>query len=184
MDNLGIGDDGFLSSARKVLSPNFDDRPVNEDICLLVIHGISLPPGEYGNSCIEHFFCNNLDVGVHPYFSDIAMLKVSSHVLIKRDGSIVQFVSFDKRAWHAGQSEYLGRSRCNDFAIGIELEGTDSDPYSADQYDSLVCITKTLISHYPNITKDTIVGHKDIAPGRKTDPGDSFDWKKYFNGII
>jgi len=158
-------------------SPNHDDRPEGAGIDLVVVHSISLPPGEYGGDAIERFFQNALPADEHPYFAEIHELQVSSHVLIKRDGSIVQFVPFDKRAWHAGVSRYQQRERCNDFSIGIELEGTDTDQFEEKQYRSLAELISSLRQAYPAIG-DHIVGHCDIAPGRKTDPGTGFDRSK------
>jgi len=162
--------------ARYVLSPHCDDRPENTEIDMIVVHGISLPPVQFGHDYIEKFFTGKLDYSLHPYFETIKQLKVSSHLLIKRDGEIIQFVPFAKRAWHAGESFFQGRSRCNDFSIGIELEGTDELPYEKIQYEKLAEVIKTLQIAYPGITRERIVGHSDIAPGRKTDPGHSFDW--------
>jgi len=168
----------LLREADYLLSPNMDDRPDAVDINLLVIHSISLPPGEYGGNSIEQFFTNALPADVHPYFKQIHQLEVSAHVLIKRDGSLIQFVPFNKRAWHAGESCYQGMHRCNDFSIGIELEGTDTDTFENSQYETLVELIKALCKQYPAITSQRIAGHSDIAPGRKTDPGSGFDWKK------
>ena len=179
---MNIDNSFFLEKAKICLSPNSSDRKSNE-VSLLVIHNISLPPGNYGGDHIEKFFTNQLDHAVHPYFQDIADLKVSSHLLIKRDGSITQFVPFDKKAWHAGISTFRGREDCNEFSIGIELEGTDESKYEKEQYESLISVTKELMSFFPDIKKDTIVGHSDIAPDRKTDPGKSFDWN-YFRSNL
>jgi len=169
----------YYPSARKISSPNFDDRPANMDISLLVIHSISLPPGQFGTGCVQDFFQNRLDVSAHPYFEGIANLRVSAHCLIERGGEITQFVPFNKRAWHAGVSSFQGRSNCNDFSIGIELEGTDDTPYTDMQYSVLVELSKYLLVNYPGITLDGIVGHSDIAPGRKTDPGAAFNWPQF-----
>ena len=171
----------WLREAEQIASPNFDDRPDPDDISLLVIHCISLPPGEFGNSCIADLFCNRLEPDRHPYFKDIYQLKVSSHLVIKRTGVIEQYVAFDKRAWHAGLSNYKGRERCNDFSIGIELEGTEDTPYTARQYQRLGAIVQALFVAYPGLSKEQITGHSTIAPGRKTDPGESFDWKKFYS---
>ncbi|MES2562422.1 MAG: 1,6-anhydro-N-acetylmuramyl-L-alanine amidase AmpD [Pseudomonadota bacterium] len=157
-------------------SPNYDERPADTHIELLVIHAISLPPGQFGGAAIEQFFLNQLDVTQHPYFSSIAHLKVSAHFLIRREGALVQFVSCAKRAWHAGESNWRGRSRCNDFSIGIELEGCDETAFMPAQYDSLVALTRAIQATYPIAD---IVGHSDIAPGRKTDPGPFFDWPAF-----
>ena len=166
----------LLQPANFLPSPNCDDRPSPDDVSLLVIHNISLPPGQFGNRYIEDFFCNQLDCTAHPYFDEIKSLRVSSHLLIKRRGEVVQFVPFDRRAWHAGQSEYGGRSACNDFSIGIELEGADDQEFTVAQYQQLAAIINTLLTCYSQLSRDRIVGHSDIAPGRKTDPGPLFDW--------
>jgi len=173
-------DQHWLSEASHVPSPNFDNRVDSDDISLLVIHCISLPPGEFGNACIEQLFCNRLNPDGHPYFKEVFQLTVSSHLVIKRSGEIVQYVPFDKRAWHAGQSSYEGRERCNDFSIGIELEGTETIPYTEAQYRELAAVVKTLLDTYPGLSAQRITGHSDIAPGRKTDPGESFDWQKFY----
>jgi AmpD protein len=165
-----------LLDARQVPSPNCDERPDGDDISLIVIHGISLPPGEYGGSWIDDLFTNRLDPDAHPYFPGIAHLRVSSHVLIRREGGVVQYVPFRKRAWHAGESCYQGRDCCNDYSIGIELEGQDDEPYTPQQYDQLAAIIQVLARTFPRISSDRIRGHSDIAPGRKTDPGAAFDW--------
>ena len=172
----------LLTSATYIPSPNHGDRSCNT-IDLLVIHGISLPPGEFGGDFIAQLFTNQLDPAVHPYFKEIAHLKVSSHVLIRRDGEVIQFVPFDKRAWHAGQSEFQGRENCNDFSIGIELEGADTVPYQPVQHQKLVQLTNSIMQAYPAINQDRIVGHSEIAPGRKTDPGQAFDWN-YFRELL
>ncbi len=171
--------DGWLAGARRCASPNCNERPDPADVSLLVIHNISLPPGEYGTGCVQEFFCNQLDCDSHPFFDEIRGLEVSSHLLIERDGSCTQFVSFDARAWHAGVSEFCGRDNCNDFSIGIELEGCDTEAYTDAQYQSLAAVTGELMRTYPLITPDRITGHSDIAPGRKTDPGPAFDWERY-----
>ncbi len=171
--------DGWLAPARRVASPNFNERPANTKINLLVIHAISLPPGQFGGPWIDALFTNVLDANAHPYFRDVHALKVSAHILIRRDGEVVQYVSFDKRAWHAGVSEFQGVSNCNDFSIGIELEGCDTQSYEPVQYRRLASITRVLQRTYPAITSKRITGHCDIAPGRKTDPGPHFDWARY-----
>jgi len=168
---------GLLNDCTKCPSPNKDTRPENTTIDLIVIHSISLPPGEYDNDAIEHFFQNQLDKNEHPYFEEIHQMKVSSHILIKRTGEIIQFVPFTERAWHAGQSIYDGRKCCNDFSIGIELEGTDTAPFEDSQYQQLAQLIIALQATYPAIA-DHITGHSDIAPGRKTDPGTGFDWDR------
>ena len=171
-------DQHWLTGITKAPSPNCDERPDPTDISLLVIHCISLPPGEFNNSYIDQLFCNKLNPADHSYFNGIHQLTVSAHVLIKRDGSCVQYVPFDKRAWHAGQSNYEGRERCNDFSIGIELEGTESIAYTEAQYTQLAAVIDVLLKTYPRLSRQCITGHSTIAPGRKTDPGDSFDWQK------
>jgi N-acetyl-anhydromuramoyl-L-alanine amidase len=170
---------GWLSSARRVSSPNANARPVDIPIKLLVIHNISLPPEQFENGYIEQFFTNQLDSTAHPYFTEIADMAVSAHLLITRSGEVIQFVPFSERAWHAGQSSFLGRKDCNDFSIGIELEGADTIAYTDIQYTALAQVTTCLMVAYPEIALDTIVGHSDIAPGRKTDPGESFDWSRF-----
>ena len=169
--------------ANRCDSPNHDDRPDPEDISLIVIHNISLPPGEYGGEQIIQFFCNQLDHKEHPFFETIKELKVASHILIDRDGDMSQFVPFNKRAWHAGESEYKGQKNCNDFSIGIELEGTDNEDYTEEQYQQLIHVTKELMKAYPRLSIDRIVGHSEIAPGRKTDPGESFNWGRYLGEL-
>ncbi|MDJ0879454.1 MAG: 1,6-anhydro-N-acetylmuramyl-L-alanine amidase AmpD [Halieaceae bacterium] len=170
---------GWLGGAQRCPSPNCNARPDAEEIGLLVIHNISLPPGEYGTGCVQQFFCNDLDCDAHPYFGEIRGMEVSSHLLIERDGAVTQFVSFDERAWHAGVSNFQGRENCNDFSIGIELEGCDTEAYTDAQYEALAAITRELMRAYPAITRDRITGHSDIAPGRKTDPGPAFDWPRF-----
>jgi N-acetyl-anhydromuramoyl-L-alanine amidase len=169
---------GLLRDARHVPSPNFDERPAGTVVDLIVVHGISLPPGIYGGPWIDRLFTNALPPDEHPYFATVASLKVSSHVLIRRDGERVQYVPFDKRAWHAGQSSYRGRERCNDFSIGIELEGSDTEAYEPAQYRALVATILHLCDTYPSLSLDRIAGHSDIAPGRKSDPGIAFDWPR------
>jgi AmpD protein len=168
----------WLTDITRSTTPNFDDRPDPGDISLLVIHCISLPPGEFGNNYIDKLFNNRLDANEHPYFKEIHQLKVSAHLLIKRDGVCVQYVPFDKRAWHAGKSAYEGRERCNDFSIGIELEGTEFVAYTDQQYLQLKALIPVLLNAYPKLTTHRITGHSNIAPGRKTDPGASFDWQR------
>jgi AmpD protein len=161
------------------VSPNCDERPAGGEIDLLVVHGISLPPGEYGGRHIEALFTNCLNPDEHPYFNEIKELRVSAHILICRDGQIVQFVPFDQRAWHAGESCFEGRECCNDFSIGVELEGCDDESYEEIQYQRLAELAQALMAGYPLITPERIVGHSDIAPGRKTDPGPGFDWAHF-----
>ncbi len=174
-------DSGLLNTARQQPSPNCDERPPNHTIDLLVIHAISLPAGEFGGSWIDDLFCNQLDADAHPGFADICMLQVSAHALIRRDGSITQYVSFHRRAWHAGQSCHAGRKHCNDFSIGIELEGCDKQPFAAIQYIRLAELARSLFIAYPNLNPQRITGHSDIAPGRKTDPGPHFDWQRLYD---
>ena len=174
---------GYWLEARPIASPNFNARPEGAEISLLVIHCISLPPGEFGNHYVEDFFLNRLDADAHPYFATIADIHVSAHVFIKRNGDAIQFVSFNDRAWHAGRSEFNGQVECNDYSIGVELEGTDTGIYAPAQYKTLTRLTKALMTHYPNITADRITGHEHIAPQRKTDPGTGFDWTMYKNSI-
>ena len=168
----------WFDDARRVASPNFDARPPACGLDLIVVHGISLPPGEFGGPHIERLFCNRLDPHAHACFRAIADLRVSAHLLIRRDGSLVQFVRLCDRAWHAGESRFRGRVRCNDFSIGIELEGTDLTPYETAQYDRLADTCRILMRRWPAITADRLVGHSDIAPHRKTDPGPAFDWPR------
>lgn len=174
---------GLLDEARYVPSPNFDERPTGQAIELLVIHNISLPPNEFGGPYIEQLFTNCLKPDAHPYFQDICHLQVASHLLIRRNGEIIQFVPFHLRAWHAGESSYDGRACCNDFSIGIELEGADDIPFEDVQYAKLIEISLKLLETYPNLGAKRIVGHSDIAPGRKTDPGPAFDWNRYRKGL-
>jgi AmpD protein len=174
---------GLLAAARSVRSPNFDPRPQGLVPELVVIHGISLPPGRYGGPWIDRLFTNSLPPGEHPYFETIQHLRVSSHVLIDREGRLTQFVPFGERAWHAGQSFWRGRENCNDFSIGIELEGTDDEPYDDRQYTALVPLIASLQKAYPSLAEGWIAGHSDIAPGRKTDPGPAFDWVRLERGL-
>ena len=179
MAKLGI-ESHWLIGARHAHSPNQDARPIAaSEIDLLVIHSISLPPGSFGGAYIEQFFCNQLDPDAHPYFQEVSHLRVSAHLLIYRSGETAQFVPFDQRAWHAGESQYQGPSSCNDFSLGIELEGTDETPYTDPQYVKLAEVTQSLFGSYPRLLPERIVGHGDIAPGRKTDPGPSFAWTRY-----
>jgi AmpD protein len=166
----------WLTDIIHIPSPNFNQRPDEKDISLIVIHCISLPPQQFGGDYIEQLFCNRLNPDEHPYFKAIYQLQVSAHLLIRRDGEIVQYVAFNQRAWHAGVSNYQGRGLCNDFSIGIELEGTETIPYTTEQYQQLAKVIQLLLQHYPTLSKTQITGHSDIAPQRKTDPGDSFQW--------
>jgi len=168
----------WLNEVTKVPSPNFDERPLDTDISLIVVHCISLPPEQFGGAYIDQLFCNQLNPEEHPYFKQIYQTKVSAHLLIKRNGDLTQYVAFNQRAWHAGVSEFQGREKCNDYSIGIELEGVETQEYTDEQYKQLNRIIKSLLNHYPSLSRQAIVGHSDIAPGRKTDPGNSFDWDK------
>ncbi|WP_020408228.1 1,6-anhydro-N-acetylmuramyl-L-alanine amidase AmpD [Hahella ganghwensis] len=168
--------DGWFRSVRRVESPNYNRRPEGRGIDMIVVHNISLPPGQFGGPHIEQFFQNNLDRNAHPYFRDIAGMEVSAHFLIRRNGELVQFVSVNDRAWHAGKSCWEGEENCNDFSIGIELEGTDDTAYEEAQYQQLAGLIRCLKQHFPAISESRIVGHSDIAPGRKTDPGNCFEW--------
>lgn len=170
---------GLVDGIQFIPSPNQDNRPTNADICLLVIHNISLPPGEFGGKAIHQFFSNQLTPTDHPFFEEIKDLRVSAHLLIQRNGNMTQYVPFHKRAWHAGVSTFKNRTHCNDFSIGIEMEGTDFTPYEEIQYEKLAQVSSQLMNTYPAITHDNITGHCHIAPERKTDPGKHFDWDKY-----
>lgn len=169
---------GLLDVARQTPSPNCDERPAGTLIDLIVIHGISLPPGQFGGPWIDALFTNTLDPTAHPYFQSIAGLRVSAHLLIRRDGTVTQYVPLQRRAWHAGVSQYAGRPRCNDFSIGIELEGADDWPYDDRQYPVLAALIQALRQTYPTLTPERLAGHAEIAPGRKTDPGPAFDWAR------
>ena len=171
----GIPDTGWLAEARRIDSPNFDERPSGEAVSLIVVHAISLPPAQFGSGDIVRLFTNTLDPGAHPYFAQISTLRVSAHFLIRRDGELIQFVSCRQRAWHAGLSCWDGRQRCNDFSLGVELEGCDELPFEDAQYACLVALLETLNARYPIAA---IVGHSDVAPGRKSDPGPCFDWQR------
>ena len=166
---------GWLQGARRIASPNEEARPPGSVVYLAVVHSISLPPGEFGGDWVERFFVNRLPPDAHPYFAEIAHLKVSAHFFIARDGKVVQFVACDRRAWHAGVSSWQGRERCNDFSVGIELEGTDERAYTEAQYEGLWTVLDALRERYPI---DAVVGHCHVAPGRKTDPGPQFDWTR------
>src|SRR5471030_2022078 len=169
---------GLLAGVTQVLSPHFDARPVGVSAELIVVHGISLPPGEFGGPWIDQLFTGSLASAAHPYFAQLAKARVSAHALIRRDGQIVQYVPFGARAWHAGESQYEGRAACNDFSVGIELEGSDERAYEDAQYASLAHLIDALLVAYPSLAKQRLVGHSDIAPGRKTDPGPAFDWPR------
>jgi AmpD protein len=177
---MKISLEGLAEGIRYVASPNCDDRPPGAEITLLVLHSISLPPGEYGGGAIERLFTNRLDPEAHPYFREIISLQVSAHFLVRRDGELLQFVPVQRRAWHAGASSWRGRERCNDFSIGIELEGTDEAPFEDRQYDQLASLVRSLRLALP--LRD-IAAHSDIAPGRKTDPGTRFDWPRLLSAL-
>lgn len=174
-------DTGLLRGATQRSSPNQDERPGNSLPELVVVHSISLPPGKFGGPYIEQLFCNCLDWAAHPYFESIRGLEVSAHLLIRRDGETLQFVPFTRRAWHAGESRFRGRRRCNDHSIGIELEGEDSTPYTDIQYRTLAAVLEQLFAVYPGLSARTLAAHSDIAPGRKTDPGPAFDWLQLYD---
>jgi AmpD protein len=176
-------DDGFIEPVRHCPSPNCDARPEGVEPDLLVVHGISLPPGEFGGPGIEDLFMNRLDWNAHEYFSSIRGLEVSAHLLIRRDGELIQFVPFTHRAWHAGASRFRGRRCCNDFSIGIELEGEDETPYSDSQYEVLVAVTQAILTAYSGLSARRIAAHSDLSPGRKTDPGPAFDWLRLYDGL-
>ena len=174
---------GAITPARQCPSPNHDERPAAADPELVVIHGISLPPGEFGGDEVERLFTNCLDWDAHPYFAEIRGLEVSCHLLIRRDGELVQFVPLTRRAWHAGASSFRGRDCCNDFSIGIELEGEDETPYDDRQYATLAALLRALLLAYPALSARRIAAHSDIAPGRKTDPGPAFDWLRLYDAL-
>jgi AmpD protein len=170
---------GLLAGVKQVLSPWFDERPAGVEPDLIVLHGISLPPGEFGGPWIARLFTGFvMPPEHHPFFATLASLKASAHLLVRRDGTVEQFVSFKERAWHAGKSSWQGREACNDYSIGIECEGTDEVPYADAQYATLQGLISLLLEAYPQITRERVVGHSDVAPGRKTDPGPSFDWAR------
>ncbi len=172
------GDTGWLQGVRRLPSPNCDERPAQCGVDLIVVHNISLPPGEFGGGYVDALFTNALDPAAHAYFADIAALRVSAHLLIERSGDVTQYVPFSRRAWHAGESCFEDRQRCNDFSVGIELEGTDELPYEDVQYERLAAVIRVLMRAWPDITPERVVGHSDIAPHRKTDPGPAFDWTR------
>ncbi len=171
--------DGWLKQAHKICSPNFNQRPDNTAIDAIIIHSISLPPGCYDGDDINQFFSNQLNCNKDPYYNAIRGMKVSAHLLIRRTGEMIQYVNFHSRAWHAGLSQMGGQDNCNNFSIGIELEGTDSSSFETAQYDTLTAVVMSLMSYFPKITQKRIVGHSDIAPGRKTDPGTGFNWQRW-----
>lgn len=170
------GDHRLEPDVRRLDSPHSDERPAADDIALVVLHNISLPPGEFGGSWIDHLFCGTLDTTQHPYFQTLRGLRVSAHLCIFRDGSVTQYVPFHRRAWHAGVSSWQGRERCNDFSIGVELEGSDHTAFEPAQYARLAQVLLALFAHYPGLGSQRLTGHSHIAPGRKTDPGPHFDW--------
>ena len=180
---LTVTTDHWLRGARRLESPNANARPDPEDISLVVVHGISLPPGEFGTGLVEDLFTNTLDTTVHRSLENLEGLRVSSHLLIARRGAVSQFVPFDRRAWHAGVSSHRGREQCNDYSIGIELEGADDRPYTKSQYDKLADVLAVLLARYPRLSLTGVVGHSEIAPGRKTDPGPAFDWPRLLRAL-
>lgn len=175
---MRVARDHWLSPVRRMPSPNCNERPDRSALELVVIHGISLPPGRFGGAWVADLFLNRLDPAAHPSFAELAELRVSSHLFISRRGAVTQFVPFDRRAWHAGESAWRCRPGCNDYAVGIELEGTDHRPYTDSQYRKLRAVLRALLARYPTLSPDAVVGHFEIAPGRKTDPGPSFDWRR------
>jgi AmpD protein len=169
---------GLMRGVAQIASPNCDARPPGVEADLIVVHGISLPPGEFGGPWIDRLFTNTLPVDAHPYFAEVAPLRVSAHVAIQRTGAVTQYVKFSERAWHAGQSSFEGRAACNDFSVGIEIEGTDTLAYEGAQYHALAEVVAALCAAYPRLSADRLVGHSDVSPGRKTDPGPAFDWPR------
>jgi AmpD protein len=178
LDVIVDGRSGLLRGVVQIASPNRDPRPAAEEPSLIVIHGISLPPGQFGGPWIDRLFTNALPPDAHPYFAEVCGLRVSAHLVLRRCGAITQYVKFTERAWHAGRSSFQGRENCNDFSIGIELEGTDTLAYAAAQYHALAQVVAALCAAYPTLSTERLVGHSDIAPGRKTDPGPAFDWTR------
>ena len=178
MTSGAVEDSGWLAGVRRVASPNCDERPLDGDVDLIVIHAISLPPGEFGGHYVERLFTNTLDPDAHPYFATIADLRVSAHLYVDRGGTVTQFVALDKRAWHAGESCWGDRNACNDFSVGIELEGCDEQPFEDIQYEQLNDLIARIRQRWPHIDDTCLAGHSDIAPGRKTDPGPCFDWSR------
>ena len=179
-----VSGDGILTPARQCPSPNSDTRPEGCEPELIVLHAISLPPGQFGGPYIEQLFTNRLDWDAHGYFREIRGLEVSAHVLIRRDGGVVQFVPFSQRAWHAGASSFRGRSRCNDYSIGIEVEGDDETSYEPEQYQRLAGLLRALFARYPGLDARCVAGHCDVSPGRKSDPGPAFDWMRLYDGLV
>lgn len=180
---MHVTDDHWLSRVRRLPSPNCNDRPDPAAVELVVIHGISLPPGRFGGGFVEALFLNRLDLGAHPSFSTLADVRVSAHLFISRRGGVTQFVPFHRRAWHAGVSAWRHRVGCNDFAVGIELEGTDERGYTKSQYRKLQRVLEALFARYPRLSPETVVGHFEVAPGRKTDPGPRFDWPRVLTAL-
>ncbi len=174
---------GLIRPATQCPSPNQDERPSGVQPELIIIHAISLPPGEFGGSQVRELFTNSLDWDAHPYFKEIRGLRVSAHLMICRDGELIQFVPFERRAWHAGESRFRGRSECNDYSIGIELEGEDETPYTDEQYLHLTAVIEAIRECYPHISARHIAGHCDVSPGRKSDPGPAFDWLRLYDGL-
>ncbi len=170
---------GLLAAVQQVLSPHCDPRPPGAKLDLIVIHGISLPPGQFGGPWIDRLFTDNIPADAPESLRELAGVRVSAHVLVRRDGQLIQYVPFGLRAWHAGRSTYQGRAACNDFSIGIELEGTDSTPYTEAQYERLTALAHSLFSAYPTLSRTAVARHSDIAPGRKSDPGPAFDWARW-----
>jgi len=177
---MKLGADGWVEGVRRVPSPNRDARPAGAEVSLLLLHSISLPPGEYGGDEIERLFTNRLDPQAHPYFAEIAALEVSSHFLVRRDGALLQFVPVHERAWHAGASAWRGRERCNDFSIGIELEGSEEEAFAPVQYSTLAALARCLMAALP--LRD-VAAHSEVAPGRKSDPGPHFDWPRFLSAL-
>ena len=175
--------DGLIEPARLCLSPNRDERPAGIALDTVIVHGISLPPGQFGGDEIENLFLNQLDWDAHPYFDEIRGMEVSAHLLIRRDGKLLQFVPFTERAWHAGESSFRGRSRCNDFSVGIELEGEDETPYDDRQYEVLPRVLEALYAAYPGMSSRNLAGHCDVSVGRKTDPGPAFNWQRLYDAL-
>jgi len=170
---------GLLLGARQVLTDHFDERPAGAALELILIHNISLPPAEFGGPWIDRLFTGDLPRDAHPFFATIPPGRVSTHLLLRRDGELVQYVPFSNRAWHAGRSSYRGRAECNDYSVGVELEGTDDLPFEEIQYVRLTGVVRALLAAYPSLSREHIAGHSDVAPGRKTDPGDAFDWPRF-----
>jgi AmpD protein len=164
-------------------SPNCNERPDSGDVALIVVHGISLPPGEFGTGLVDALFTNTLPAELDPRIADLRTTRVSAHVFVDRSGVVTQYVPFDRRAWHAGESSWRQRGGCNDYSIGIELEGSDDVPYTDAQYRSLIAVSRALFARYPRLSADAVVGHQEVAPGRKTDPGPAFDWRRYLDGL-